>query len=215
MGVSTNYLGHVEIVPSLNQAAYDYLRAFARSRRSYRPGGPYAVSPEDPHTGSSQREVERYNRIAEGQPGYWCQWVPCPHGCCLAWNGHEKFYAGPAWLQYVIDHFLRRDACAKTSGGSQFAGFTFNHEMDGMIVGEQDDNRELFLLRVAANEVTTEVLRQGDPVLPWEPGFRGLDDRPWLAGERPWRSSLESPPHELEQIALPQSTRRRRKRTQA
>jgi hypothetical protein len=90
MGVSTNYLGHVEIVPSLNQAEYDYLRAFARGRRSYRPGGPYAVSPEDPHTGSSQREVERYNRIAEGQPGYWCQWVPCPHGCCLAWNGHEK-----------------------------------------------------------------------------------------------------------------------------
>jgi hypothetical protein len=45
MGVSTNYLGHVEIVPSLNQAEYDYLHAFARSRRSYRPGGPYAVTP--------------------------------------------------------------------------------------------------------------------------------------------------------------------------
>jgi hypothetical protein len=49
MGVSTNYLGHFEIVPSLNQAEYDYLHAFARSRRSYRPEGPYAVSPEDPH----------------------------------------------------------------------------------------------------------------------------------------------------------------------
>jgi hypothetical protein len=160
MGVSTNYLGHVEIVPSLNQSEYDYLRAFARSRRSYRPGGPYAVSPEDPHTGSSEREVERYNRIAKGQPGYWCQWVPCPHGCCLVWNGHEKFYAGPAWLQYLIDHFLRRDVYAKTSGGSQFAGFTFNHEMNGMIVGEQDDNRELFLLRVEANEVTREILAE-------------------------------------------------------
>jgi hypothetical protein len=37
MGVSTNYLGHVEIVPSLNQAEYDYLHAFACTRRSYRP----------------------------------------------------------------------------------------------------------------------------------------------------------------------------------
>ena len=31
MGVSANYLGHVEIVPTLNQAEYDYLRAFARA----------------------------------------------------------------------------------------------------------------------------------------------------------------------------------------
>jgi hypothetical protein len=93
MGVNTDYLGHVEIVPNLNQAEYDYLHAFARSRRSHRPGGPYAVSPEDPHTGNGKREVERYNQIADGQPGYWCQWVPCPHGCCLVWNGHEKFYA--------------------------------------------------------------------------------------------------------------------------
>jgi hypothetical protein len=55
------------------------------------------------------------------QPGYWCQWVPCPHGCCLVWNGHEKFYAGQAWLQYLIDHFLRRGAHAQTSGDPQFA----------------------------------------------------------------------------------------------
>ena len=43
MGHSTTYLGHVEIVPGLNQAEYDYLRAFAYSRRCYRPDGPYAV----------------------------------------------------------------------------------------------------------------------------------------------------------------------------
>ena len=66
--------------------------------------------------------------------------------------------------------------------------------MNGIIIGEQGDNRELFLVRVEANEVTKEILRRGDPVLPWESGYRGLDDRPWLAGERPWRSSLDSPP---------------------
>jgi hypothetical protein len=45
MGVNTDYLGHVEIVPNLNQAEYDYLHAFARSRRSYRSGGPYVSYP--------------------------------------------------------------------------------------------------------------------------------------------------------------------------
>jgi hypothetical protein len=87
--------------------------------------------------------------------------------------------------------------------------------MNGVLVGEQGDNRELFLLRVEANEVTKDILRRGDPVLPWEPGYRGLDDRPWLVGERPWRSSLDSPAPELEQIPLPQSPRARRKRMKA
>jgi hypothetical protein len=210
MGVKTDYLGHVEIVPNLNQAEYDYLRAFARSRRSFRPEGPYAVHPEDPHTGSSEREVELYNKIAKGQPGYWCHWEPCPHGCCLGWNGMEKFYAGQAWLQYLIDHFLRRGAHAKDSGDPQFREFTFDHKMNGIIVGEQKDNRELFILRVVANEVARETLRRGDPDLPWELGYLGLEDRPWLAGERPWRSSLDFPPPELELVPQPQSTRRRR-----
>jgi hypothetical protein len=212
MGVNTDYLGHVEIVPNLGQAEYDYLQAFARSRRSYRRAGPYAVSPEDPHTGNRKREVERYNEIAVGQPGYWCQWVPCPHGCCLVWNGHEKFYAGQAWLQSLIDHFLRRGAYAQTSGDPQFAEFTFDHEMNGVIVGEQQDSRELLVVWVKHNNVSKEILRRGDPVLPWEPGYRDLDDRPWLAGERPWRSSLDFPPAEFEVAPSPQPTRRPRKR---
>jgi hypothetical protein len=63
-------------------------------------------------------------------------------------------------------------ARARTSGDSQFVGFTFDREMNGIIVGEQGDNRELFLLHVEENEVTKEILRRGDPVLLWEPGYR-------------------------------------------
>jgi hypothetical protein len=63
--------------------------------------------------------------------------------------------------------------------------------------------------------VTKQILRQDDPVLPWEPGYRGLDDRPWLAGERPWRSSLVSPPPELAVAASPELTRRRRKNSKS
>lgn len=108
MGVTTRYLGHVEISPPLDQAEYDSLRWFSRSRRSFREAGPYAVFPDDPHeeapTLHGDAAAERYNRLVEGRPSSWCQWVPCPRGCCLSWNGREKFYAGGSWLQYLIDH---------------------------------------------------------------------------------------------------------------
>jgi hypothetical protein len=223
VGVNTTYIGRVDIVPGLNQSEYDYLRAFAESRRSYRPAGPYALEPMDPDYGTSARAVDRHNQIADGQPGYWCQWVPCPHGCCLGWNGREKFYAGPAWMRYLIDHFLRPDAHARASGDPQFTGFTFDHQMDGIIVGEQQDNLELFAIRVEQNEVTQEILRRGLPQ-PWDPDWDGLyvDDRPWLAGERPPRwSSLEEglpglpadlgPAPPLNDIAAAQSRPRRRR----
>ena len=83
MGVSTTYIGRVDIVPGLNQSEYDYLRAFAYSRRCFRPAGPYAVIPAHPDYGRGEQAVELSNKIADGQPGYWCQWRLCPHGCCL------------------------------------------------------------------------------------------------------------------------------------
>lgn len=69
MGVTTRYLGHVEINPPLNQSEYDYRRLFSRSRRSFRDGGPYAVFPKDPHeeapTLHGDAAAERHNRIAD------------------------------------------------------------------------------------------------------------------------------------------------------
>ena len=193
MGVNTEYLGHVEIVPALNKAEYDYLMAFADSRRTVRPGGPYAVTPRDPDHGKSDAAVRRYNQICDGQPGYWCQWTPCPHGCCLTWDGVEKFYAGQAWLQYLIDHFLRSGALAQRSGDRQFADFTFDHQLNGVVVGEQQDLRELFILWVNDCEISRSVLRPGDPDY-GQPGYLGLDDRPWLP-DKPrerWDNDLQS-----------------------
>jgi len=133
----------------------------------------------------------RYNSAWDGQPGYWCQWVPCPHGCCLTWDGNEKFYAGLAWLQYLIDHVLRRGVWAQGSGDDQVADFSFDHRMNGRIVGEQQDLPELILLEVRDDVVERHLLRPGDPDY-GQPGYRGIDDRPWIAGERPpSRSSLD------------------------
>lgn len=44
-----------------------------------------------------QGHGDTYNRRSEGQPGLWCDWVPCWDGCCLAYNGVEKFYASLEW----------------------------------------------------------------------------------------------------------------------
>jgi hypothetical protein len=186
MGVTTRYLGHVDIEPPLNQAEHDDLRLFSRSRRSFRDGGPYAVLPDDPHeeapTLHGDAAAERSNRIADGQPGYWCQWVPCPRGCCLSWNGQEKFYAGGPWLQYLIDHFLRPGALAEADQDVWFRRFTFDHDVNGVVVGEQGDNRELFSLTVERGKVIRTTLRRGEP-MPWDPGYVEKAEPPWLGHE--------------------------------
>ena len=44
----------------------------------------------------------------------------------------------------LIDHFLGRGAHAEQSGDPQFADFTFDHEMNGVVVGEQQDKPGAF-----------------------------------------------------------------------
>jgi hypothetical protein len=218
MGVTTRYLGHVDIEPPLNQDEYDYLRAFSRSRRSYRDRGPYEVFPRDPHDEvpglHGDAATERSNLIADGQPGYWCQWMPCPTGCCLSWDGHEKFYAGPAWLQYLIDHFLRPGAHAQASTDPWFRRFTFGHDTNGALVGEQGDNRELVLIRVEHGDVSREVLHRGDP-MPWDTASAD-SDRPWLAAETwpTWSNSLDDPAKAVVPTSLPAVRKKRGARRQ-
>lgn len=110
MGVNTTYIRRVDIVPGLNQSEYDYLTAFA------------------------DRLPAGDDWAAEGLPGPWCDWEPCPHGCCLSWNGREKFNAPRAWrwMEYLIDHFLRPGAAEQAGEKPRFGEFTFDHQMDGL-----------------------------------------------------------------------------------
>ena len=195
MGETVSYLGHVNLVPSLNQSEYDYLEAYF-GLRSFTAG----------------------NR-AEKQPDDWCGWGPCPHGCCLSWDGREKFHAGVVWMEYLIDHLLRPGARNQASADPRFAGFTFDHRLDGVIVGERSWSYELFAIRVTNNEVSEEILHRGDP-LPGDPGWDGLylEDRPWLAKDPHPRSSfdLPDPPASVSSGALVglsalETKRRRRK----
>lgn len=163
MGYTTDYIGHIDIRPSLNDAEVGYLQAFSDSRRWARPEGPYAV-PDDPDGEDlSGYDGRALNLPPEGQPGPWCDWVPCWDGCCLSYDGAERFYAPVPWLRYLIDHFLMPGAVASTKQDPRFASFTFDHILEGMVVGCRRDTKELFAIHVRNNVVRTEVLRRADP----------------------------------------------------
>lgn len=140
MGETVTYLGHVDIVPGLNQPEYDYLHALTE------PGADTA------------------DGWAEGRPPGWCDWEPCPHGCCLAWNGREKFHGAGVWMEYLIDQLLAPGAAAAGRDDARLSGFTFAHRMDGLVIGERSWSRQLFAIRVEDNQVRQEVLRRGEPL---------------------------------------------------
>jgi hypothetical protein len=165
MGYTTDFVGHIDIDPALNQDEIEYLTAFAASRRFDRPEGPYAV-PGNPYVddrAEADAAGDRYNRPAPGQPQLWCQWVPCWSGCCLSTDGNEKFYEPVAWLRYLVNHFLKPGAQASRSGAPQFEHFTFDHALSGMVVGCRRDSKELFAITASGSRVSTKVLRRGEP----------------------------------------------------
>lgn len=172
MAYRTDFIGHVEVRPGLNEAELDYLMRFTGSRRWRRPGGPYAV----PATECEEEPpaTRAWHLPADGQPTLWCDWTPCWDGCCLTWEGEERFAGVGTWLCYLVEHFLRPGASASTSPDPRFRRFSFDHVLDGMVVGCRRDNKQLFAVTVHENHVREEILRPGDrrlgrlPPLPYE-----------------------------------------------
>jgi hypothetical protein len=197
MGHSTDFIGHIDIEPPLNDAEIDYLGAICTSRRFDRADGPYDV-PGNPRAETSDGiDPDRYNRCAPGQPNLWCDWQVCWEGCCLAWNGTEKSYSMIQWLRYLIAHFLEPGAAA--AGNPRFAHFAFDHRLNGMVVGCRRDTKELFAVRVRDNRVTEQVLRPADPryldypPLPYEEQIdREAADRPRYRRRRMRRTTAGS-----------------------
>ncbi|MDO9457252.1 hypothetical protein [Nocardioides sp.] len=167
MGYQTDFVGHIDIAPPLNDAETAYLTAFTRTRHFDRPEGPYFVS-SNPYAEARDEKVavETYNRTAAGQPELWCHWVPCGDGDCLTYDGIEKPYAPVEWMRYLVQHFFSSRAAARHRGDPAFAEFTFDHVLNGTIVGCRRDTRELFAIDVRNNRVSKRVLQGGDPP-PW------------------------------------------------
>jgi hypothetical protein len=178
MGYTTDFIGHVNVDPPLNEAEQHYLMAFAASRRYARAAGPYDV-PRNPaaERDDEATDLDAYNAVGAGQPSLWCGWTPCWQGCCLTHDGVEKFYAATRWMRYLIEHFLAPDAHARHSGLDWFTDFAFDHTLNGIIAACRRDTRELYLIHVENNEVSEEPLYPADlrfadaGPLPYETGM--------------------------------------------
>lgn len=136
----SGFTGHVRIQPALNEPEGDHLRALADADGTLR-GTP---------TGRGDRDV----------PFAQLDWDVCADGCCLTWNpGLEESRMMAPTLRFVIDHLLRRGA--KAEGRAGFEGFTFDHVLDGAVLGGDLWDRELRLMEVVANSVTERMLPRG------------------------------------------------------
>jgi hypothetical protein len=162
MGTSADFVGHIDITPPLNAAEIVYLTAFSQSRRCRRPGGPYVVPGNPMAETLEDLDIDSYNTVAERQPALWCGWVPCWDGCCVAHDGNEGPFEPAPWLRYLIAHFLKPGAAASKRRDDQFRDFTFDHHLDGMVVGCRRADKELFAVVVADNRVREKILRPAD-----------------------------------------------------
>ena len=152
---ATDLIGRIDIDPVLNQPEIDYLAGFARTRRFDRDGGPYVV-PTDPDAESAGDHGDAFQRPAPEQPELWCPWAPAPNGRRLVVVARERFYAPVGWLRYLILHFLKPGAILSRSGLPGFEEFTFDHRLDGMVVGCGDEDEGLFAITATDNRVTTK-----------------------------------------------------------
>lgn len=153
MGYTTEFFGSVLIEPPLNTYEINYLKKFSATRRMLRTLGPYYVDGSGFVGQGHDPDIVDYNRPPEGQPGLWCKWIPTDDGTAIVWDGREKFYDSPEWMQYLIDHFLRPVARAKHYDDTQFEQFTFDHVLNGTIYAEGEDRNDVWDLIVENNTV--------------------------------------------------------------
>lgn len=162
MGYRVTTVGHIDVRPALNDEEFEYLVAFAESRRWRRSGDPWEVPAAPFGMDEDHGDVEGYSQPAEGQPGLWCPWVPSCGGRCLGViDGRDGRHDSlTRWLAYLDETFLRRGA--RASGVPGFESFTFDHELSGVVAAYRNDCGELWLVRPRSGRVEEEVLRQGD-----------------------------------------------------
>lgn len=133
----SGFTGHLRIQPPLNEAEREHLRALAASRGTLR-GTP---------TGRGDHDV----------PFAHLAWQVCAGGCCLTWNPDlEDSRMMLPTLRFLVDHLLRRGA--KAEGGAGFGDFTFDHVLDGAVMGRGRRDPEPRLVEVAGGSVSERLL---------------------------------------------------------
>lgn len=172
MGYTTDFWGSVAVEPPLNEKEIKYLTKFAETRRMEREKGPYFVGGTGDFGQGRDPDIIDSNRPPEGQPGLWCQWVPAVNETdelgdpvsanAIEWDGGEKFYYAPEWMQYIIDHFIGSDPIAKQVDPEKFS-FLQGHKVNGVIDAQGEDPDDRWRLVVEDNIVSEQ-----QPTLVWE-----------------------------------------------
>jgi hypothetical protein len=161
MGYTTEFEGHAEISPPLNASEISYLQQFAETRRMDRENGPFFVGGEGfMGQADGPDNVFQHNAPHPSQPGLWCNWTVSEDGTKIHWDGSEKFYDSPEWMEYIIQNFLAPAGAAtrgiKQSADERFKDFTFNHVVNGQIRAEGEEPGDLWLLDITGNVVTVK-----------------------------------------------------------
>lgn len=165
MGYTTEFFGSVKVDPPLNKEEIEYLYKFADTRRMNRKKGPYFVGGSGFAGQGMDEDIIDYNTPPEGQPGLWCQWIPVisekdengnpvsANG--IEWDGGEKFYNAPEWMQYIIDHFIGPEPIAKKVDPENFS-FLQGHDVNGEIEAQGENYDDHWLLVVKDNVVSVK-----------------------------------------------------------
>ncbi len=150
---SPGFIGHIRIHPALNEAEWSHLFTLVESDGTLR-GTP---------TGRGDRDV----------PFAHLAWEVCSVGCCLTWNQDlEASGMMLPSLRFLIDHLLRSGA--KAQGRPRFEEFTFDHVLEGAVMGRGYGDRDMRLVEVRDNVASERTLVPCD----------GAQENPQAAGRR-------------------------------
>lgn len=138
----------------MNTAEIHYLQQFAATRHCRREQGEFYVNGS---WGHDTEGVTHNNEIPSGVPSLWCNFIPSEDGARLEWSGAEKTAEGPQWIRYLINTFLKPNA--RTSGVAGFESFTFDHIVNGMMVGQGEDVTDRFIIKVKNNAVKVNTVK--------------------------------------------------------
>lgn len=83
MGYNTEFDGRIELTPPLTAEQVATIQTFSETRH----GG----------------DIDRH----PGMPAIWCDLTASEDGRSIVWNGNEKSYNIPEWMDYLVKTYLR------------------------------------------------------------------------------------------------------------
>jgi hypothetical protein len=161
MGFNTDYLGHLTVTPRLNPAEVQWLLGFA-AWGGIRDGDPFSL-PMNPRAELDAVFAAGRGAVPSpaGIPRGVSDWQVCGDGGRIVWRRSDKSNDAVQTLDFLVSHYLGPDALAQQADNPDFAAFTFDHRLDGVIAGCRHDTDELFLLEVDNSRITWTTLVPG------------------------------------------------------